>query len=463
METSHTILKSMGEILMDRVTKEELLEKAKKPAQEAEKLHPFYQGKIEITLKAPIRSFDDFAVWYTPGVARPCQIIKENPEKVWEMTNRANFVAVVTDGTRILGLGDIGPLAGLPVMEGKALLFKYLGGVDAFPICIKEKDPDKFCEIVKALEPTFGGINLEDIAQPKCFYILEKLRNEMEIPVWHDDQQGTATITYAGLINALEIVGKKIEDVKVAMVGAGAANVCILRVLIKAGLKPENVIVCDSKGILYPEREDIKKNKDTFKEKWWICNHTNGDGKRGGIKEAMDGADVLISASKPGPDVIKKEWIASMERDAIVFTMANPIPEIWPWEAKEAGARIVATGRSDFPNQINNSLGFPGIFRGVLDVWAKTITDEMCIAAGEALAKSARKRGIHEDYIVPRMDEWEVYIEEAVACGLAAIEQGIARRRLTKEELERSAEEKIKRAREEVHCLMEKGLIKMPS
>jgi len=448
-----------GELKMERITREELLKKAEKPAEEAERLHGFYQGKIEVTLKAPIRNFDDFSIWYTPGVARPCQIIKENPEKVWEFTNRSNFVAVVSDGTRVLGLGDIGPEAGLPVMEGKALLFKYLGGIDAFPICIREKDPDKFCEIVKALEPSFGGINLEDIAQPKCFEILERLRAEMNIPVWHDDQQGTATITYAGLVNACKLVGKRLDEIKIAMVGAGAANVAILRVLVKGGVKPENVIVCDSRGILHPDRKDIKEKKEIFKEKWWICNSTNGENIRGDIEDAMNGADVLISAAKPGPGVIKKEWIKKMEKDAICFVMANPVPEIWPWDAKEAGAKIVATGRGDFPNQINNSLGFPGIFRGVLDVWAKSITDEMCIAAGNSLAESARKRGINEDYIVPRMDEWEVYIDEAVACGLEAIRQGVARRKLTGEELRRSAEEKIKRAREEVHLLMEKKII----
>ncbi len=445
-----------------KYTVEELLAKAKKPGQDALKLHPFYQGKIEVTAKCCIRGFDDFAIWYTPGVAEPCKDIKEHFEKVFEYTNKANFVAVVSDGTRVLGLGDIGPEAALPVMEGKALLFKYLGGVDAFPICIREKDPDKFCEIVKALEPTFGGINLEDIAQPKCFYILERLRNEMEIPVWHDDQQGTAAITCAGLINACKIVGKPLDKIKVAMVGAGAANICILRVIIKAGVKPENVIMCDSKGILHPGRKDIEEKKEQFKEKWWVCTHTNAEGRTGGIPEAMKGADVLIAASKPGPGTIKKEWIEMMAKEPIVFTEANPIPEIWPWEAKEAGARIVATGRSDFPNQINNSLGFPGIFRGVLDVWARTITDEMCIAAAESLAKSAEKKGLSEDYIIPRMDEWEVFVDEAVACGMKAIEQGVARIKRTEEELRKMAEERIKRAREEIHLMMKEGIIKLP-
>lgn len=443
--------------IKDKLTVKELLERAAKPGKEAIRLHPFYQGKIEVMLKAPVRSMDDFAIWYTPGVAEPCKGIKEDPEKVFEYTNKANFVAVVSDGTRVLGLGDIGPEAAMPVMEGKALLFKYLGGVDAFPICLREKDPEKFCEIVKALEPTFGGINLEDIAQPKCFYILKKLRSEMQIPVWHDDQQGTATVILAGLINALKIVGKDMKKIKVVLVGAGAANIRTAWVLIEAGLPPENMILCDSKGTLHKGRTDLIEK---YKEKWELCQITNADNVVGGVPEALKGADVCIAASKPGPGTIKPEWIKNMAKDAIVFACANPIPEIWPWEAKEAGAKIVATGRSDFPNQVNNSLGFPAIFRGVLDVWAKTVTDTMCVAAAKSLAKSAEKKGINEDYIIPTMDEWEVYIDEAVACGMQAIKEGVARRKLTEEELRKSAEGKIKRAREEVHLLMREGLIK---
>jgi malate dehydrogenase (oxaloacetate-decarboxylating) len=291
---------------------------------------------------------------------------------VFEHTNKWNFVAVVSDGTRVLGLGDIGPEAGLPVMEGKALLFKYLGGVDAFPICLDTKDPDAIIETVKLLQPTFGGVNLEDISQPKCFRILDTLRKECRIPVWHDDQQGTATVTVAGLINAVKIVGKDMATVKVAMLGAGAANICISRMIMIAGVTPENIIMSDSKGIIHKGREELKEK---YKEKWEMAQKTNGENRTGGVPEMIEGADVLIALSTPGPDTVKKEWIQSMNKDAIVFVCANPIPEIWPWEAKEAGARIVATGRSDFPNQVNNSLGFPGIFRGTLDVMAKTITD----------------------------------------------------------------------------------------
>ena len=348
------------------VTKEELIEKAKQPGIDAMIMHPFYKGKIEVMPKACIRSFDDFAIWYTPGVAKPCLDIRDNPEKVFEHTNKGNFVAVVSDGTRVLGLGDIGPEAGIPVMEGKGMLFKYLGGVDAFPICVDTKDPDKLIEFVKLLQPCFGGINLEDISQPKCFRVLDTLRRECRIPVWHDDQQGTAAVTVAGLINAVKIVGKDLSKVKVTMVGAGASNICISRMIMLAGVTPKNVIMCDSKGILHLGREE--ELKLDWKEKWEMAQKTNGEGRTGDVPAAMVGADVLIALSKPGPDTIKKEWIARMAKDAVVFVCANPIPEIWPWEAKEAGARVVATGRSDFPNQVNNSLGFPGIFRGTLDV-----------------------------------------------------------------------------------------------
>jgi malate dehydrogenase (oxaloacetate-decarboxylating) len=443
----------MGEI---KVTKEELIEKAKKPAQDAMKMHPYYKGKIEVVPKCVIRDINDFAIWYTPGVAEPCKAINKNPELGFEYTNRANMVGVVTDGTRVLGLGDIGPLAGLPVMEGKALLFKYLGGVDAFPICLDTKDPDEFIRTVKLLTPSFGGINLEDIENPKCFYILDRLRAEMTIPVWHDDQQGTAAVTLAGLINALKIVKKKIQDVKITMIGIGAANVCIVRILIRAGADPEKMIVVDSKGILNRKRDDIKP---THKEKLEFCKITNAENRSGGIEEAIKGQDVVIALSKPGPDTIKKEWITNMANDGIVFVCANPIPEIWPWDAKEAGARIVATGRSDFPNQVNNSVGFPAIFRGTLDVRATTITDEMCIAAAEELARCAEDKGINEDYLLPTMDEWEVFPREAVAVAKKAMEQGVARLKFTEKELFQMAEAKIKRARGEVAVLMEKGII----
>ena len=438
---------------------EELLAKAKRPAEEALRLHPFYRGKVQVVAKCAVRSLDDFAIWYTPGVAAPCREIHQDPEKVFEHTNKGNLVAVVSDGTRVLGLGDIGPEAAMPVMEGKALLFKYLGGVDAFPICLDTRDAEELIQAVLMLQPTFGGVNLEDIEQPKCFRVLDTLRQRARIPVWHDDQQGTAAVTLAGLINALKVVGKAPDQVRIAMVGAGAANVCIARLLEKAGFDLGKVVMVDSRGTLHSGREDLKGR---YPEKWDLAQRTNASGIVGGIPEAMKGADVLIALSRPGPGVISKEWVTSMARGAIVFACANPVPEIWPWEAKEAGARIVATGRSDFPNQVNNSLGFPGIFRGTLDVRSSTITDEMCIAAAQELARCAEDRGLDEEHILPTMEEWEVYPREAAAVGRKAIEQGVARLDFTREELLEMATRTIKRAREEVEVLMREGLIPSP-
>ena len=439
-------------------TVEELLAKAKKPSKLAPPLHKFYEGKVQTMPKCAVRTADDFAIWYTPGVAAPCREIKKDPDKSFELTNRWNYVAVVSDGTRVLGLGDIGPEAALPVMEGKALLFKYLGGVDAFPICLKTKDPDEIIRACELLEPSFGGINLEDISKPKCFYVLEKAREKLQIPVWHDDQQGTATVILAGLINAFKIVGKKPKESLITLVGVGSANTRTAYVLIRWGIKPENLILVDSKGILHPGRKDITKEENPWK--YDLTQKTNGEGRTGSITEAFKDVDAVIAASKPGPGTIKKEWVSTMADDAIIFACANPIPEIWPWEAKEAGARIVATGRSDFPNQVNNSLGFPGIFRGVLDVRAKTVTDDMCIAAAQELAKFAEERGIHEDDIMPKMSEWEVYPREAVACALKSIEQGVARIKPSRQELYERATAIIKNARESLKLLMKEGLIK---
>jgi malate dehydrogenase (oxaloacetate-decarboxylating) len=441
------------------LTKEKLLARAKKPAEDAMRLHPFYHGKVQVMAKCAVRDFDDFALWYTPGVAAPCRDINAHPEMVWEHTNRGNTIAVVSDGTRVLGLGDIGPQAGLPVMEGKALLFKYLGGVDAVPIMLDTNDPELIIQTVKLLEPSFGGINLEDFSQPKCFRILDTLRAEMSIPVWHDDQQGTATVILAGLINALKIVGKALSEVKIAMIGMGAANVANYRLLKASGVDSRAVVACDSKGTLHPGRSDIEERQEEFADKWRICQETNVERIVGGPAEAMRGADVTIALSKPGPGTIQAEWVKGMSRDAIVFPCANPIPEIWPWEAKEAGARIVGTGRSDFPNQLNNSLGFPAIFRGVLDIRAQTITDEMAIAAAEELARCAEERGISEENIAPTMDEWEVFPREAVATAMKAQEQGITLLKKSREELYAEAEATIRRAREAVQMLMREGFI----
>jgi malate dehydrogenase (oxaloacetate-decarboxylating) len=440
---------------------DELLAKANRPSLEALRLHPIYKGKVAITAKCPIRDLDDFAIWYTPGVAAACRAIVNEPSLSFEYTNRANVVAIVSDATRVLGLGDIGAEAGMPVMEGKALLFKYLGGVDAVPLCINTRDPDEIIRFVQLIQPSFGGINLEDISQPKCFGILDSLRADpqMQIPVWHDDQQGTATVLLAGLTNALKLVDKDIAQVRLALIGFGAANVATLRLLQASGADLGSVVAVDSSGILHKDRHDVEEHQNAFPHKWRICLESNAENRRGGIAEAMRGADVCIAFSKPGPGTIKPEWVKGMARDAIVFPCANPVPEIWPWEAKEAGARIVGTGRSDFANQLNNSLGFPGIFRGTLDVRASTITDEMCLAAAQELARCAEDKGLREDYIVPSMDEWEVLPREAAAVAMKAQEQGVARLTATREELLAQASTTIRAARDQVQMLMEKGLI----
>lgn len=444
---------------MKKVTVEELLKKAEQPSKDAPRLHKFYKGKLGVSLKCRVRDFNDFAIWYTPGVATVCKEIQADKEKAYTYTNKWNSVAVISDGTRVLGLGDIGPEAGLPVMEGKGILYKYLGGVDAYPICLAEKDPDKLIDICKALQPSFGGFNLEDIAQPKCFKILDTLRAECEIPVWHDDQQGTACVTVAGLINALKIVKKDIHEVKCVVVGSGASGINIGKLMMLAGVDGKNLVMVDSKGMLRRDREDKETLQTKYKEKWEMCLATNPQCLKGGPAEAISGRDVLICCSTPGPGTIKPEWVKTMANDSIVFAEANPVPEIWPWEAKEAGARVVATGRSDFPNQVNNSLGFPGIFRGALDVKAKTITNEMCMAAAYELAKVAEDKGLSEEYIIPNMDEWEVFPREAVAVGTKAIEQGVARVNIPADERYKMAMDMIKQSRDEVQWMMKEGFI----
>jgi malate dehydrogenase (oxaloacetate-decarboxylating) len=441
---------------------EERIARTKIPGKKAPAWHAFYRGKVETALKCAVTSFDDFGIWYTPGVAAPCREIHADQSKVFEYTNVANTIAVVSDGSRVLGLGNIGPYAGLPVMEGKALLFKYLGGVGAFPIMLDTEDPDEIIQAVKWIAPGFGGINLEDFANPKCFYILDRLRAELDIPVWHDDQQGTAAITLAGVINGLKLVGKDMKKATYSVIGSGAANIAFVRVLLRAGVPAGKVILVDSQGILHPGREDLEQEKETNPYKWEYSRVTNAEHRKGDMAAAIEGTDVLIAASKPGPDTIKKEWLRRMNKNAIAFLMANPVPEIWPWEAKEAGLRVVGTGRSDFPNQVNNSIGFPGIFRGTLDVFAKTITDEMAIAAAYSIAKTAETKGLHEEYIVPTMMETEVFINEAVAVGMKAIEQKIARRVLSEDELREEAETKIRHAQEETKILMRAGHIPPP-
>ncbi len=411
---------------------------------EALRRHARHQGKVQVAPKVPVHSVEDFATWYTPGVAEPCRAIAEDPEQVWELTNRGNTVAVISDGSRVLGLGDIGPEAGLPVMEGKALIFKLLGGVDAVPLVLRVPNAEALIATVEALAPSFGGINLEDIAQPRCFEVLERLQARLPIPVWHDDQQGTATVVLAAVLNALQLVGKELPRVKIAMVGMGAANVANYRLLHAAGADPAAVVACDAYGTLHRGRRDLEEQAAP---QWPICEETNAEDLRGGAGEIIRGADVLIAFSRPGPGVIDPAWITEMAPSAVVIVGANPVPEIWPEEARAAGAHIVGTGRSDFPNQVNNALAFPGIFRGVLDVQARTITEGMVLAAARELAHCAEIRGLREDHILPTLDEEAVPLRVAVATGLAAMEAGVARRPGDREALWARADAALQAAR----------------
>ncbi|HET7686786.1 MAG TPA: NADP-dependent malic enzyme [Candidatus Limnocylindria bacterium] len=445
--------------MLDDTTREELLAKAEQPAREAIRLHQFYAGKIEVWPKAAVRDVDDFAYWYTPGVAEPCLAIAADRELSYELTGRGNTIAIVSDGSRVLGLGNIGPEGAMPVMEGKALIYKLLGGVDAVPICLGTQDIGRLIRAVKQLEPSFGGINLEDIEHPKCFELLDKLREIMRIPVWHDDQQGTAAVTLAGLINALRVVGKPLASARVAVLGAGAASIACARFIIAAGVDPDNVVLTDSTGILNKRRRDLR---DKSRVAWELALLTNGEGRAGGIADAMRGMDAVIAYTTPGPGIIDPAWIAGMAADPIVFACANPTPEIWPWEAREAGAAVVATGRSDLENQINNSLAFPGIFRGALDVRATSITDEMAIAGAYELADYAAdpaRGGLRADHLLPTMDEREVVPHVAAAVGAKAVEQGIARRPLTRDELMQLARAHVERAGRGTAELMRTGLI----
>ncbi|MGM0612924.1 MAG: NAD(P)-dependent malic enzyme [Bacteroidota bacterium] len=428
--------------------------------------HHHYKGKIQTLPKAPVPAFNWFNVWYTPGVSKVSTSIRDDNDASFEMSNRGNLVAVVSDSTRVLGDGDVTPPGGLGVMEGKAFLMKYLGGVDAVPLCVDSKDkngepdPDKIIDFVKMAQHSFGAVNLEDISQPNCYKVLDTLREECDIPVWHDDAQGTACVTLAGLINALKLVKKKISESKIVLFGAGASNTTIARLLITDGADPKNLILFDSKGSLHKDREDIKEDK-RFYRKWELCETTNPE-KIKTMEEAMKDADALISLSKPGPDVIKPEWISLMGDQSIVFTCANPVPEIYPYEAKKAGAHIVATGRGDFPNQVNNSIGFPGILKGALMVRATGITDTMAIAAAHALADYAEKRGINPENIVPTMDEASVFPEEATAVAMQAIKDGVARRELTYEQAFEIARHDIEEARNATKMLSEQGFIEQP-
>ena len=430
---------------------------AARPAAEAMRLHPFYRGKVQTVPKCPVRGLADFAIWYTPGVAAPCLDIKAHPEAVYAHTNKGNTIAIVSDGTRVLGLGDIGPAAALPVMEGKALLFKHLGGVDAVPLCLDARDPDAFVAAVKALAPSFGAINLEDIAQPKCFAILDRLRAALDIPVWHDDQQGSATAVLAALINATRVAGKDLARARIAMIGMGAANVATYRLLVAFGVDPGGIVACDSTGTLNRGRGDLAGGATP--DKWRVCGESNRGQVAGGIAEALRGADIAIAFTRSGPGIIRPEWISTMARDAIVLACANPNPEIWPWEAASAGARIVATGRSDFPNQVNNALVFPGLFRGVLDVRARTISDAMAIAAARELAACVDPAALSAERILPPLDDERVGARIAAAVGMAAQDAGLAQLAVSRADLLARAEAAIRNGRDAASALMRAGVI----
>jgi malate dehydrogenase (oxaloacetate-decarboxylating) len=428
--------------------------------------HRFYGGKMQTVPKCGLSGLNWFNVWYTPGVSKISTTIRDDNDASFALSNRSNLVAVVSDSTRVLGDGDCTPPGGLGVMEGKAMLMKYLGGVDATALCVDSRGPDgkndpaKLIDFVKMAQYSFGAVNLEDISQPNCFRVLDELRETCEIPVWHDDAQGTACITLAALFNALKLAGKKLGDIRIVLLGAGAANTTIARLIMTAGGDPARLVAFDSKGSLHAGREDIKNDPRNYR-KWELCQKTNPT-HYPDIATALKGADVLISLSKPGPDTVKREWVASMAAGAIVFACANPVPEIWPFAAKEAGAFIVATGRGDFPNQVNNSVCFPGILKGALLVRARKITDRMAIRCARSIAAFSENRGITPDNIIAKMDETEVFAGEAADVAMAAIEEGVARVNLTRDEVYQKTRADIAASRALVEDMHRLGHIQEP-
>ncbi|RHW40732.1 NAD-dependent malic enzyme [Neobacillus notoginsengisoli] len=399
--------------------------------EEALHMHRLHQGKLESKSKVVVRNAKDLSLAYSPGVAEPCKEIYDKPETVYDYTMKGNMVAVVSDGTAVLGLGNIGPEAALPVMEGKAVLFKSFAGVDAFPICLNTNDVEKIIETVKYLEPTFGGVNLEDIAAPKCFEIEERLKKETDIPIFHDDQHGTAIVTVAGMVNALKITGKKMNEIKVVANGAGAAGIAIIKLLYSYGVR--DIIMCDTKGAIYEGRPT---GMNAIKDQ--VARFTNRDRLNGGLADVIKGADVFIGVSAAGS--LTKDMVASMNENAIIFAMANPVPEIMPDEAKAAGARVIGTGRSDFPNQVNNVLAFPGIFRGALDVRATQINEKMKVAAVEAIAGLISEEELSEDYVIPGPFDPRVAPAVASAVARAAMETGVARKKVNPEDVKEKTE-----------------------
>ena len=394
--------------------------------EDALKMHLENKGKIGVFSKVPVHNSQDLSLAYSPGVAEPCKDIYEDEQKVYDYTSKGNLVAVVSNGTAVLGLGNIGPKAAMPVMEGKAVLFKSFADVDAFPICLDTKDPEKIIETVRLLEPTFGGVNLEDIAAPQCFEIEERLKEICNIPVFHDDQHGTAIVTAAGLINALKLVGKPIEEITVVANGAGSAGVAISKLLLSMGVK--DVLLCDTKGIIYQGRPE---GMNSFKEE--MARITNKEQKQGKLADALVGADVFVGVSAAG--AVTQDMVRSMNRDAIIFAMANPTPEIMPEDAKTAGALVIGTGRSDFPNQVNNVLAFPGIFRGALDVHATEINEEMKIAAVHAIAGLISDAELNPDYVIPNPFDPRVAVAVATAVATAAMETKVAQKQVNIDEI----------------------------
>ncbi len=405
-------------------------------AAESLRLHRKLKGKLNIVSKVPVENRDDLSIAYTPGVAEPCREISKNKSLVYDYTIKSNYIAVISDGTSVLGLGDIGPEAAMPVMEGKCVLFKEFGGVDAVPICLNTKDPEEIINVISKMAPSFGGFNLEDISAPRCFLIERRLKSMLDIPVFHDDQHGTAVVVLAGLINALKIKGKKISEVEVVINGAGAAGISTARLLKNYGAG--NVIICDTHGAIYRNRPEGMND-----EKNLLAEETNYGNEKGSLDEVLRGKDVFIGVSKAG--AIDQAMIRTMNKEAVIFAMANPVPEIFPDEAKSAGAKIIGTGRSDFPNQVNNVLAFPGIFRGALDIMAKDINEDMKLAAAHAIAEIITAEELHEENIIPKAFDLRVGPKVAAAVAAAGVKTGAARKIMTYDEAMESAQRMMKK------------------
>ncbi len=428
--------------------------------------HEFFGGKMQTVPKCGLWGIDWLGAWYTPGVSAVSTTIRDDNSRSFELSNRGNLVAVVSDSTRVLGDGDCTPPGGLGVMEGKAFLMKYLGGVDAVALCMDSRgkdgrnDPERIIEFVKMLQPSFGAVNLEDISQPNCFRVLDELRDSCDIPVWHDDAQGTACVTLAGLVNALKLAGKSLADARIVLLGAGASNTTIARLILADGGDPERLTLFDTKGSLHCGRADIELDPRNYR-KWELCSKTNPK-RYASPDEALKGADVLIALSKPGPDTVKRGWVRSMAPKAIVFACANPVPEIWPYAAKEEGAFIVATGRGDFPNQVNNSVCFPGLLKGALLARARKVTDGMAIRCAHSIAGFAESRGISPDVIIATMEETEVFAIEAADVADQAAKEGVARASFTRREIYDRAMADILESRKLVDDLMRLGHVARP-